>query len=293
MTTIGGSRGRIGLQAAAGGLVACAGVLAVLLCRMPVVHADTNGTTDALKLQLEVDALSTLQDLQLTPAQLSALQDLSSDTAATLPDTPLKLEAAHVAALQTLRAALISGKEDQIDDAQDKVGEFEEQQDAEDAPDIEPTDAARGKVGMAIKLLTARQLAGYISENAEDVADPAEIVVEALNQCHDMTDDDYQSLKDDTAADLSQLAGGFNPAKTPTVVGKANHLLDRARHLSAEDFKTQLPALQDEARKIGNGIDPMSCLRHWFEGEMADLLSNPQLSQALADRGATTKPAEQ
>jgi hypothetical protein len=30
-------------------------------------------------------------------------------------------------------------------------------------------------------------------------------------------------------------------------------------------------------------MDPIICMRHWMENEMADLLANPQLSQAIDD----------
>ena len=281
-------RFRTGSQA--GWIAICARSLAVLLFGLPAPLAEADQSSDTLKLQLEVNALSTLQDLHLTPDQLTALQALSADTAGTLPTAPLKLEAGHVAALQTLRTALISGTEEQISDAEDKVADFEEQQDADDEPDVDTTDAAKGKAGAAIKVLTPRQIAGYISENIDDVADPGEILVDALNQCHDLTEDDYQSLKEDTCDDLGQLAGGFSPSKPPSIIGKAGRFLDGARHLSADDFKTQLPTLREQAVKLGHGIDPMGCLRHWFEGEMADLLSNPQLGAALADRGVTPPP---
>jgi hypothetical protein len=294
MATNDAGRGLFGFRAATGSLAVCACLLAVQFFGIPAVHADAVPSSDALKLQLEVDALSTMEDLHLTPAQLSALQDLSSDTAAALPTSGPNLDGVHYAALQALRAALISGNEDQISQAQDKVSDLEEQQEGDDDTDVEPTDAAKGKVTAAVKLLTARQLAGYISENTDDIPDPGEILVGAVKQCQGLSDDDYQSLRDDTTDQLGELAGGLSPSKAPSIIARAGRFLDHAHHLSADDFKTQLPTLEDEARKLGNSVDPMACLRHWFEGEMADLLSNPQLGQALTDRGVpASQPAGQ
>jgi hypothetical protein len=271
--------------------IVCSGLALAYLCRFSAVRADSSGNTDVLKLQLEVDALTTLNDMHLAPAQLSALQDLASDTPAQLPTAAYNVTLAHATALQDLKAALISGNDDKISDAEDKVSDMEEQEGDDDEPDIEPTDAAKGKVGQVIHLLTTRELAGYIAENSEDVPDPGQILVDALNHCYNMSQDDYQSLKEDTTDELGELAGGANPTKTPSIIAKAGHFLDGVRKLSNDDFNAQLPTLRDQAQKLGDSIDPMSAIRHWMEGEMADLLSNPQLGQALQDRGVATKPA--
>ncbi len=279
---------RVGSWASA---AAAIGMVALLISRSPVARAQTSGTTDVLKLQLEVDALSTINDLHLTPSQLSALQDLAADTTAALPAGSMNVSAARATALAELKAALLTGNDDKIDDAEDNVSSLEDEDNGDDEPDIEPTDAAKGKVTQAIKLLTARQLAGYISANSDDVPDPAEILTDAVNKCQDVSKDDYDSLKDDTTDQLGELAGGLSPTKTPAIIGKAARFLDAARKLSPTDFKNQLPPLQDEARKLGGSIDPVVCIRHWMESDLADLLSNPQLPQALADHGVTPKPA--
>jgi hypothetical protein len=285
-----GISARMNLRALAGAAL-CTAVAAGFLCQAPDVRADAGGT-DVLKLQLEVDALSALSDLHLTPSQLSDLQGLASDTAATMPSAPMNVSDARASALQDLKAALIGGNDDKIGDAEDKASSLEDEVGDSDEPDIDQTDAAKGKVSQAVKLLTAKQLAGYIGENSDDVPDPGEILVDAVNQCHDLSSDDYASLKEDTTDQLGELAGGLTPTKTPAIIGKSARFLDGAHKLSADEYKTQLPTLRDEARKLGGGIDPVNVIRHWAESDMADLLSNPQLPQALTDLGVTPKPVE-
>jgi hypothetical protein len=271
---------------------ACAAVSTAFLYPTPIVRAD-EGTTDVLKLQLEVDALSTLDDLHLTPSQLSDLQTLAADSAAPMPTGTMNVSAARATALQNLKTALLGGNEDTIGDAQDKVSNLEDEDtNGPDEPDIEPTDAAKGKLSQTMKLLTPPQVAAYISANSDDVPDPGAILVDALNQCHDLSKEDFTSLKEDTTQQLGELAGGMSPTKTPAIIGKAGKFLDTARALTADDFKTQLPSLQDQARKLGATVDPVNCIRHWMEGDLADLLSNPQLGQALTDRGVVPKSAE-
>jgi hypothetical protein len=73
-------------------------------------------------------------------------------------------------------------------------------------------------------------------------------------------------------------------------------LLNRCRHLTAQEYQTQKAALENEARRLAE-IDPITCLRHWMEGELADLLSNPQLQTALKEwdssaQNASNKPEQ-
>jgi hypothetical protein len=236
-----------------------------------------------VKLQLEVRALSTLNSLELTAEQLASLKDMAADTAGKPGDPPTPITADDVTALKGLKAALLSHDDDKIDAAQEKVDDLAEKQDADSEPDVEPSDAAKAKAAEFVKLLSPRQVALFIGENGEDVENPGDLLVEALHQSRDASPEDFRSLCEDTAREIGVLAAGVNPAKPPRIAGRVTGLLQRARKMSAAEFSDQQTSLEDEAKKLVAGIDPVMCVRHWMESEIADFLSNPELVDALGE----------
>jgi hypothetical protein len=261
----------------------------IILCSLPRLQAQTASDAESVKLELEVDALSTLDDLQLSSEQVVMLRDLASDTASKVDPSPGHVDGDYQAALKEVRDAILSRSDDRIDQAQDKLAALTEKQNAESEPDFENTDAAKTKAPALLKALSPSQVAHYVSQNADDVEDPADVLVDAVRQCHTLSDDDFEVLRDDTAEEIGLLAGGLVPTKPPQIIQKTTRFLNRCRRLSAQEFQTQQSALEDEARKLVEGLDPIQCLRHWMEGELADLLSNPQLQTALKDWGSAAK----
>jgi hypothetical protein len=249
-------------------------------------RAQADVKSGTVKLQLEVDALPSLNDLNLTAEQLSALKDMASDTAGTLSSTPTLITDDYKSALKGVREALIGGDSDKIDSAEDKMDDLEDKQDADSSPDVKQSDAAKTKAETFLKTLTMKQVADYISQNADDVDDPAELILDAVHQSRGMSEQDFVGLRDDTAQELGTLAAGVNPTKTPLIIGNVTRLLTRVHSLSDEKYKSDQSSIEDEARKLVAGVDPVNWLRHWMEDELADLLSNPQLVQAIGDLNA-------
>jgi len=268
-------------------LLLAAGLSLVIFHR--VLQAQTDAQPDAVTLKLQIDALSTLSDLNLTPEQLSALKDMASDTAGTLSNTPAPVTADYKSALKEMRDALLSKDEDKIDSAEDKIDDLEDKQNPDSEPDVDQSDSAKTKAVAFLKTLSVKQVADYISQNADEIDDPTQVLLDAVHQSRNLSDDDFQSLRDDTAEELGLLSAGVNPAKPPRVIARVNQLLTRVHHLSAEEYQSQQAALEDEARKLVGGMDPIVNLRHWMEDDLADFLSNPQLSRALEDWAAAGK----
>jgi acetylornithine deacetylase/succinyl-diaminopimelate desuccinylase-like protein len=252
--------------------------------------AQTRPEPERVKIEFEVDALSALNDLQLTADQIAALHDLSSDTAATVNDVPAHVDDEYKTALKEMRAALLSRNDDRIEQAQDKLSTLGDKQDPDSEPDFDNTDAAKNKAPGFLKTLSASQVAHYLAQNADDVQDPQDLLIDAIHQSRTLSDDDFDDFRDETSQQLGLLAGGTAPSKTPAVIAKASRFLARVRHLSAQDYDAQKSALEDEARKMVDH-DPIPCIRHWMEGELADLLSNPELQTALKDWDASSKNA--
>jgi hypothetical protein len=61
-------------------------------------------------------------------------------------------------------------------------------------------------------------------------------------------------------------------------------LLQQARGLSKADFTKQLPELKKSARKIVGDVSALDVLRHQVEIDLATLLSNPRLPNAIRAR---------
>jgi hypothetical protein len=243
----------------------------------------TSSGSEAVQVQLEVDALSTLDDLNLTSDQLAALKDLAKDTAGTLSGTPGPITAEYLDALKELKSALLGKDDDKIDSAGDKAGDLGEKQDDDAIPDVTQSPAAKSKAADALKMLTVKQVADYIGDNSDAIDDPAELLIQAIHDCRGLAEPDFVGLRDDTSEELGVFAAGPNLGKPPAIVVKTNALLNRAHKMSDAEYSAQQSALEDEARKLVSGMEAIPNLRHWMENEMADLLANPQLIQAIDD----------
>ena len=275
-------------------LIAVLAIAATAQVANAQAEKDTTGggsidLTPSVKLQLEVDALTSLNDLNLSPDQLSALKDMAADTAGTLSEKPTPVTDEYISTLKFLRGALLAKNEDKIDLAEDRVGDLGDKQDDDSEPDIAQSDAAKQKGPELLKSLSVKQVAEYVSANADEIDDPTQLVIEAIHQCRGMNDDDFANLREDTAQEMGIFGGGSNPAKTPAIAGKVKNLLNRAHKMSNSEYTDQQSQLEDEARKLVGGADPIPCLRHWMENEMADLLSNPELPHAIEEWTAASK----
>jgi hypothetical protein len=261
-------------------LLACIGIAR---CDEGTSRSDVPAAGKFVKTQLEVDALSTLNDLNLTAEQLSAISDLSADTAGAEPAPPAEVNANYAAALASLREAILTRDEDKIDAAQQHVSDLEDQLDI-DTPTPELTDAACAKVADAMKLLSPHQVVQYFAQNADDFPDVQALLAEAIDECRGLPKDQFTDLRDDVADEISTVAG-FKPtaAGKPPIHGKIVNFLNKVHGLSDDDFKSQRSALVDEGKALVKDIPAISGIRNWFEHELAELLANPQLPKAIEE----------
>jgi len=103
---------------------------------------------------------------------------------------------------------------------------------------------------------------------------------------------------------LPAIRSGYLPSRFPSwsrewqqsptrpIARRTSELLKLAHSLSDADFDNQRPDLENQAREITK-VDASTALRHWMECEMAQLLSNPQLPLALADRSSWSRELHQ
>jgi hypothetical protein len=231
-------------------------------------------------LQLEVDALSTLSDLQMSADQAARLRDLAKGTAGVVKPAEAGGDPQDIAATRALRTALLAGDEGAIDAAEQKLSEIEDQSDADLDPTVELSDAARSAAPAALKLMTPRQMADFLGTISDDIPDAADLML-AIDDSHELSQPDFAAERDRLAEDFETLTGGVHPARAPRLAGKVKQLLERARHTPDDQFAARTANLHAEAVKLLEGIDPILALRHCSERELAELLSNPQLPTAL------------
>lgn len=237
------------------------------------------------QIYLEVAALSSLYDLYATPEQMKALQGIAAETASKKglessphPGRPYR------SGLVALRDAYVKNDDDEIGDCQERVDNLEEKMDHPPDPQVEVTDAARRRAGEALKLFTPTQIAEYISARSDDAPDPAGILVDTLGAVPGQGEKEFAALRKQTVDELSELLAGADGAKRKSLGEEIGALIDRAHGMSAEDYKSRKGELEKEAHKLADPADPTAVLSNWVRRDMADLLSNPQLSAALAAR---------
>jgi hypothetical protein len=233
---------------------------------------------DAQTLSLEVVALQTLHRLDLNTAQLEALQRLAKGAAST-PKTqgPVRVTPAFVKTLKALRNALVED-DDRVDDLKEKLTEVMDKDKIQINDRVPISDAARRNASPAIRLLTAGQVLAYLELLDEDDVDLLDILEEALEKGQGADAARWKALRDQTAAEAAWLIAGSDETRTRVAVKLLAAVLDQ--HHSAKS-KNAVPDLEKQVQELTTGIDPFLVLRNTMEREMAELLSNPQLPQAI------------
>lgn len=236
------------------------------------------------QIYLEVSALSTLYDLYATPEQLKALQSIAADTASKKPlDPSPRLGRPYRSALAALRDAYVKNDDDEIGDCQERVDNLEEKMDHPPDPAVEVTDAARRKVGDALKLFTPTQVAEYVAARSDEAPDPAATLIDALDAAPGQADKAFATLRKQTTDELPDLLADGSQQRQ-AVADQIGALLDRAHGLSADDYKSHRADLAKEAHALADPADPTAVVSRWVRRDVAELLSNPQLPAALAAR---------
>jgi GTP1/Obg family GTP-binding protein len=73
----------------------------------------------------------------------------------------------------------------------------------------------------------------------------------------------------------------MDDAKAHAISQQVSQWLRDSDKLSDAEFATRRQVMEDSARKIVGDVPPMQVLNNWMQDQMAVLLSNPQLPQAI------------
>jgi hypothetical protein len=275
----------------------CAGLLGVMLSnatpQTPKSAPKPAQKVNLNDLSMEIAALQTLRDLELSPTQLTALTKLARESAAKGERRePAKTSPEFAAALANLHAAYVKGDEQQIGECREKLDALTEKQEPELDNGVSITEGALGNAADALKLLNVRHT-GYFLATLE-LTDPAEFLISAAEQVRDIKNGkDLEQEIATVAEEVAWLVHGTDDDEGQKTKDKATALLQRAGKAGAGNRK----ALENDVRQIVGQVDNMEVISHILEHGMAEFLSNPRLEAAirvqsrLASRPAAPKKA--
>jgi hypothetical protein len=259
-------------------------VLPLFVVSLSLAVGANDAREDLNALNLEVAALQQLHQLDVTPAQLEALAKLAKDAAPKTGERkPAKVSDKYRRTLLQYREALVKGEDERADDLGEELEDlrYSEAPTLDDA--IDTADEARKLAPQALKLLGARQTATYLGLYGDDLPDPVEELLAALEKSHGTDDKEWKELRDATAEDVGWLLAGLDAGEAGKVGDKVTALLDRAHGLKNVEYQAQKADLEKAARELAD-VEPTVVLRHVMQRDLAELLSNPQLTTAIEAR---------
>jgi hypothetical protein len=240
-------------------------------------------------LNLEVTALQMLYHLQATPAQLKYLGGLAEATAAKPPRSSPRVSDKYRKTLTSLRDALAAEDDERIDKLFGELDALTEKEDPE-FDEVEITPAARKRAPEALRRLSPRQVAVYVSGVADEFPDPLDRLAKAFDESRKLVAKEWTDVRDDVAYQLGWLLGGIDSAGEEKVREQVTALLDKAHRLDTKEFKAQASARDKAARALAGRVGPTDVIRNFMERSLAELLSNPRLRAAVELRAKKPKP---
>ncbi len=237
---------------------------------------------ELVSLKLEVDALEKLYHLELNARQRSAFLALAEKTAAKKPAVPqVQAGAEYRQVLKELHGALLGEEEDRIRELSAKLDELQEKETVVIDDEFEMSDAALRAAPQAFKLLSAAQVVAYLAALDDEVPDPSERLLSALEEGEDLAGDEWNELRDETAEEVSWLVAGFHTQNAQKVKKTAIAWLDRNHRFKGEELNKEWPALEKSVHQLAGNVSSLVVIEHYLERELAELLSNPRTVAAL------------
>ena len=182
-----------------------------LRCAAPILAATPPSIAD---LELQVAALTTIDEMQLTADQIEAIKKLGADPTPTPAPATGLADPAYRKDLADLRDALrVSGAGDQkkLMDAQNRVDDIRRKSKIVPSAKVTITEEAKKNAAKALAVLSSGQIADYIALHSSEILDPADIILDALDQCREEPNDTaFNELCQQTAEEVDFLMEGYN-----------------------------------------------------------------------------------
>jgi tetratricopeptide (TPR) repeat protein len=243
---------------------------------------------DVNALSMEVSVLRTLYLLKAAPHHLERIKTQYKDCSM----KPRKRDAADVTpeykkALIDLRAALIAGDEDRINDLSDQLEELakDDEPDVDDAVDI--SDEARKLAPKLLNAFDANLIVGYLASYGKDFPVPFRMMVKAMRvdgKGKKPTPEQWKEMRTAVANDVAWSVVGLDIKEQAKVRDEALKLLDRAYALNNEELVKQQAELRSAISKITSKAGTLDVIKHVIEQDLAEMISNPRLLAAVEAR---------
>jgi hypothetical protein len=262
-------------------LVTTATAFLALPCRSEVPNKSAEPSLIALS--QEVRALEALHAFQITSGQIAGLRTLlPTDVGTASRVAEVEKSAAFRKKLGELREALLEGtNEERIGELGDALDKIRESEKIELQDGFEPTEEAMNNAPEALRLLTPRQVANYVGTIADEIGDPLQCLLDAMDKSRKLKPEEATELGQDAAEEVGRLVAGLDEAKAGRIRDRVIQFLIVVRTLDDAEYKQQRLELQVKATDIIGKLGPTDILRNVTEQALADLLSNPRLPAAL------------
>lgn len=114
-----------------------------------------------------------------------------------------------------------------------------EQAKLDDIPDPEISDSARKQAPTATSLLSVSQIASYVAANEDDVSDPLEEMMDALDQLADKPGaEEYASIRAELLSDIPPLVVGLDKSAQKQIASKLGEWLDGAHAVNPSKLQS-------------------------------------------------------
>lgn len=246
----------------------------------PALQGQNANNIDPNLLSMEVTALETLHHFKATPAQLQTIARLAKSTKAKVEKLePAKAGADYVNALQNLRDALLANDEQAIEKIQEQLGKIAEKNPPHLDNGFDITNAARRQVDGLYKMLTLRQLVLFADSFGDDIPEPVDMILRGLEETRKLNGKEWEEARDALADATSWLVVGLGSSKAGNIRSNLSAFLNREHGKAAEE-----KALRPRIRQIIGAPEPLDVLRNLLKHDLALLLSNPRLEEAVQER---------
>jgi hypothetical protein len=137
---------------------------------------------------------------------------------------------------------------------------------------------------LVLRLLGPRQVAAHIAAYGDELPEPLEHFMAAIDKARGLGDKEWRQLRDQVSDEVGRLAAGLDLDKAGEIGDQVVQLLIQVRALSDDEFKKQRADIEKSARRILGDLGPFDVLHRLVERALAELLSNPRLLAALDAR---------
>jgi hypothetical protein len=260
--------------------------IAALLVGLLAPRGEAAPPAELNELSMEVTALQTLFQLNLTSDQLDRLAELARGAADKRPREAASANAAVKETLVELYAALVRHDEKKVQALEEKFdGHFTKgSSDLDDFVSI--TDAARRKVAAVVRILRPSQVASFLGHYSDDWQGPITRMTEAVENGRKVSNEEWKSMGEEIADEVAWILVGADAATSKELKPRLVAILDRGRAISTKEWSSKKAVFENEVRKLSEKLSPVTALVNTMEHDLAELLSNPRLAEAIKARQA-------